>query len=76
VKTSSGADIASVTMTLSGAGSGTVTTNSMGKYKFTGLPNGNYTITPNKTGYTFTPISMPVTISGANVSGQNFKGSP
>jgi hypothetical protein len=61
-----------VTMTLSGAASGTTTTNASGNYTFTGLFNGTFTVTPQKTGYTFTPASRTISISGANVTGQNF----
>ncbi len=61
-----------VTMTLSGAGTGTATTNSSGTYSFSGLANGTYTVTPSLSGYTFTPSSQSVTISGANRTGINF----
>lgn len=44
---------------------------SLGSYGFAGLYNGNYTLTPSKTGYTFTPSSISVTVSGANVT-RNF----
>ena len=37
-----------------------------------GLANGSYTITPTKSGYTFSPTSQQVTVNGANVSGVNF----
>lgn len=74
VKTTSGTPIAGVTMTLGGAATGTTTTDSLGKYKFAGLLNGAYTVTPSKAGYTFTPTSKNITISGVNVTGQNFRG--
>ncbi len=61
-------------MTLSGAANMTVTTNALGNYTFTGIANGNYTITPSRTGFRFTPSSRAVTISGSNVTGQNFIG--
>src|SRR5437773_889263 len=61
------------TVTLSGTASATTTANSSGAYSFTGLANGTYTITPSRTGYTFSPRSATVTISGANVtSGADF----
>jgi hypothetical protein len=73
VKTPTGVAISGVTMALSGAACGT-TTDSLGRYKFSGLGNGSYTVTPSMTGYTFTLTSKAVAISGANITGQNFKG--
>ena|SRR5437588_3908 len=60
------------TATLSGANSASTTTNSSGSYTFTGLANGTYTVTPSNTGYTFSPGSQSVTLSGSNVTGVNF----
>src|SRR6266566_1643669 len=60
------------TVTLSGAASATTTANSSGAYTLSGLTSGSYTITPGNAGYTFTPPSQSVTVSGANVSGANF----
>jgi hypothetical protein len=34
--------------------------------------NGVYTVTPTKSGETFTPVSQPVTVNGANVTNVNF----
>jgi fibronectin type 3 domain-containing protein len=70
--TVSGAVTSGVTMTLTGAASKTTTTGTGGTYSFTGLANGSYTVTPSLTGYTFSPASTAVTISGANVTGINF----
>jgi hypothetical protein len=36
------------------------------------LQTGGYTITPSKTGFTFTPPSLTVSVNGANVTGANF----
>src|SRR6185437_1797981 len=36
------------------------------------LINGNYTVTPSKSGFTFSPAFQSVTVSGANVAGINF----
>src|SRR6266704_845907 len=60
------------TVTLSGAANATTTANSSGAYTLSGLTSGSYTITPGNAGYTFTPVSQSVTVSGANVSGANF----
>ena len=68
----SGATLADVLITLSGAATDSTTTSSSGAFSFTGLANGSYTLTPSKTGYTFTPSSLPVTIRGANATGSNF----
>jgi hypothetical protein len=62
------------TVTLSGAASATTTANSSGNYSFTGLANGAYTVTPSKNGYTFSPASQSVTLSGANQTAINFTG--
>ena len=61
-----------VTITLSGASSASTNTGSGGSYSFAGLSNGTYTIAPTKTGYTFSPINRSVTVSNANITGQNF----
>jgi len=74
IVTSEGSPMSGVTVTLSGGAAATTTTDSNGFYGFSGLDNGNYTITPSKTGYTFTPTSKTVTISGGDVTGQNFTG--
>src|SRR4029077_16601226 len=34
--------------------------------------NGAYTVTPSKSGFTLSPVSLPVTISSANVTAINF----
>jgi hypothetical protein len=60
------------TLSLSGGSSATVTADSTGNYSFGNLSSGTYTVTPNKAGYTFSPPSQTVTISGANVTGINF----
>lgn len=61
-----------VTVTLSGSGSAATQTDSSGNYTFSGLLNGSYTVTPTKTGVTFTPTSLPITINSNNVTGANF----
>ncbi len=61
------------TVTLSGASSATVTTNSSGAFTFSGLADGTYAVTATKTGYTFAPASVPVTMNGANVTNVNFR---
>ena len=70
--TISGAGGNAATVTLSGAATATTTANASGNYTFSGLANGAYTVTPSKTGYTFTPASQNVTVNGANVTAGNF----
>ena len=57
---------------LSGQSSATTMADGSGNYSFVGLANGSYTISPSKSGYTFSPASLTASISGANVSGENF----
>ncbi len=60
------------TIVLSGAASNSTTSAADGTYSFSGLTNGNYTITPSSSGVIFTPGSLNVTINGANLTGENF----
>jgi hypothetical protein len=60
------------TVTLSGAASGVVTADTFGNYAFTGLSNGSYTVTPTRVGYTLSPSSQTVTVSGTDVFNVNF----
>lgn len=61
-----------VTIKLTGAGTGSTTTDANGNYNFSAIPNGNYTVTPSRAGYFFSPANIAVTIGGANASGNNF----
>lgn len=70
--TVSGAIAAGATVTLSGASSATTVSSATGAYTFSGLQNGAYTVTPSLSGYTFTPASTPVTISGRDIAAINF----
>jgi hypothetical protein len=69
---SDGRALEGATITLSGASSDTVTSNPSGFYSFTGLKNGTYTVTPSLADYTFTPISLDVTIYEANATSISF----
>jgi hypothetical protein len=60
------------TVALSGAASATTTANASGAFSFTGLSNGDYTVTPAKLNNSFTPVNRAVTIINANVTGVNF----
>jgi hypothetical protein len=63
---------ANVTVSLSGTSSASTTTDASGNFTFANLVNGSYTVTPSKTGLTFSPSSQNITVSGANVTGVNF----
>jgi hypothetical protein len=54
------------------AGSAGATSDASNNYTISGLANGTYTVTPSKSGCTFSPASLSVTISGASVTGQSF----
>jgi Bacterial pre-peptidase C-terminal domain len=71
IATSASAAISGVTVSY---GSGSATTDASGNYTISGLANGTYTLTPSKTGFTFSPTSLSATVSGANVTGRNFVG--
>lgn len=67
-----GAALAGVRVTLSNGRH--TTTDANGNYLFTDLSNGNYTITPQKDYYGFSPAQRTVTVA-PHASGQNFTGS-
>jgi len=78
-RVSDGAGIAmpGISIALAPAAGGVATpilTNSAGYFTFSNVPDGAYTLTPNKAGTTFAPASKGVTVSGGNISGQNFIG--
>src|SRR5208337_3586036 len=60
------------TLTLSGAASAMATADSSGNYSFANLANGSYTVTPSKTGYSFSPTSQQASVNGANITAVNF----
>ena len=49
----------------------TAITDGSGNYTLSGLAAGNYTITPSKSGYTFSPVSRRVTVP-SSAAGQDF----
>ncbi len=69
------AGASNATLTLSGSAGGTTTSDASANYSFGGLGNGSYTVTPSEAGFTFTPASRVVTISGADASNVNFSAS-
>ena len=73
ITTSAGAGINGVNVS---NGSSSTTTSSTGAYTLSGVANGTYTLTPSLSGYTFSPVNRSVTVSSANVTAQNFTGTP
>ena len=64
-----GAWVQGVTITLSGAASGTTTTDVNGKYSFTNLPSGqSVTFTPSLAGYNYAPTSQTVPIPAGSTA--------
>src|SRR6201999_4033215 len=53
--TISGSGGSGATVNLSGASTASTTADASGSFTFAGLANGSYTLTPTKTGFTFTP---------------------
>jgi hypothetical protein len=51
------------------------TSDGSNNYTISGLANGTYTVTPSKSGCTFSPASTSVSVTGANVTGINFTAS-
>jgi hypothetical protein len=70
--TVSGGPGAGVGVSLSGAATASTVTDATGAYTFSGLANGSYTVTPSLTDYTFAPVNIPVVVSNANKSGEDF----
>ena len=66
---------AGVSVTLTGDANASTTTDSSGNFRFAGLANGNYTLTPSKNQFTFSPVSQSATVASSNVTGVNFSGS-
>lgn len=63
--TTNGTDLSGVAVSTVGHSASTQTN---GTYALSGLPNSNYTVTPLKSGYTFTPQTRTVTIANADVT--------
>jgi hypothetical protein len=70
--TLSGAPLAGVQVTLTGAGTGSATTDAGGNYSFTGVHSGDCVVTAAKPGYTFNPLSQVVTVASADATVPDF----
>ena len=68
--TENGAGLANVTVT---SGTTSVVTDSRGNFVFTTVADGSYDLVPSKLGYTFSPASKTVTVSGSGVTDNNFQ---
>ncbi|MCU1224398.1 MAG: hypothetical protein JWQ42_2491 [Edaphobacter sp.] len=67
-----GAGGAGATVSLTGAATASTTADASGVFGFSGLSNGNYTLTPSSAGATYTPAVQNVTISNAHSLGVTF----
>jgi len=74
--TLNGAGLSGVTVSITGAGVGSIATGANGAYSFVGVRNGNYVITPSIPGYSFTPSSATFSVHDANIPGLNFSAAP
>lgn len=70
-----GVGVADVTINVTGDASLTTTTDANGNYSLMALPPGNYTLTPNKAGYSFAPESVGLTVVDADISAVDFAAS-
>lgn len=64
------------TVKLSGDASLSTVADASGRYTFTGISAGKYTITPQKAGLAFSPANRSITVGTASVTGQDFTGTP
>ncbi len=70
VRDGGGVGMAGVTVS---DGTRTAVTDGTGSYTLNAVPVGSYTLTPTKSGYSFAPGSLGLTVAN-NLSGQNFTG--
>ena len=61
-------NVATVTLSQNGTTVATTTVGASGSYSFSNVANGTYVVTPSETGFTFTPTSQSVTVSGNPVT--------
>ena len=74
--TSGGSPLPDVTMSLTGKAKAATTTAVDGSYSFPNLQDGAYTVTPTMSGHKFTPPKQAVKMTGSDVTGVDFTGSP
>jgi phosphodiesterase/alkaline phosphatase D-like protein len=68
----SGSGGSGATVNLSGGATASTVADASGNYTLSSVPNGSYTVTPVKAGFTFTPASRSVVINGADAVGVSF----
>jgi hypothetical protein len=73
---SGGTPLANVTIGLTGPAGilPSQSTASDGTYAFSGLPSGDYIVTPGLTGYAFSPAEQALKLNGADLTAQPFVG--
>jgi hypothetical protein len=64
--------ISDVSVMLSGASSNKSSTDSGGNFGFAKLAPGHYTLSPSKTGYVLSPVSLAETVTSASLTDANF----
>ncbi len=63
-------------LVLTGPATGDTYTDVNGNFRFDGVYNDTWTLTPSLSGWTFNPASRIVTVAGGNIFGQDFTGTP
>lgn len=61
-----------VTLTQNSSTIATTTASGSGNYTFSNVANGQYLVTPSKSGFAFSPAQQTVTVNGADVGAINF----
>ena len=61
-----------VSVALTGSSTNSSTTDSSGDFSFATVGAGNYTVSPSKTGYVFTPASSAAIVTSASLTDVNF----
>jgi len=69
---SAGNPVSGVTVSLTGEATKSTTSDANGLYSISGLSDGNYVVTPSKSGGVFTPSSRSVLVNGDGVMDINF----
>ncbi len=72
VSSMDGSGLTGVTITLSGSGTSSTTTDSNGNYYFANALNGSYSISGTYNNLLMTPSSRSITVNNAHVTGQDF----